>query len=264
LVNYRIIDAHAHIFPDKIADRAVASIGGFYNMTMLHSGTAAALIRSGSEASVEKYLICSTATTVEQVESINDFIYDECCKHPEFIGLGTLHPNMSDYEKEIKRVAEMGFKGVKIHPDFQHFYIDDAKMMPLYKMLERYNLLVLCHVGGMKDDFSSPYRLANVAKTFPKLTLIAPHFGGWQQWDEATRYLNLPNVYFDTSSSLYTLDKRQVLSIFEKLFYKKFFFGTDFPMWDHKEEVNRFLDLELGEEMTQDILYNNFAKLFLD
>ena len=43
---------------------------------------------------------------------------------------------------------------------------------------------------------------------------------------------------------------------------EKFFFGTDFPMWDHVEELNRFLALGLSEEENDMILYKNFERLF--
>lgn len=260
---YKIIDSHAHIFPEKIADKAVASIGSFYNLPMQHSGTSEVLLASGSKIGVEKYLVFSTATTKEQVTSINNFIYKECEKHKEFIGLGTLHPDMEDYEEEVSRIVDLGFKGVKLHPDFQEFYIDDPKMLAIYKALEEKGLKLLCHVGDNRGHLSDPYRLAKVAQYFPKLCIIAPHFGGWQQWDEAMKYLALPNLYFDTSSALYTLSREQVLEIFKKLDCSRFFFGTDFPMWDHEQELERLLALELSDLVTENILYNNFAQLFL-
>ncbi|WP_242861446.1 amidohydrolase family protein [Cellulosilyticum ruminicola] len=260
---YKIIDSHAHIFPEKIADKAVESIGGFYDLPMAHKGNIQALITSGNKIGVEKYLVFSTATTKEQVPAINNFIYNACEEYKSFIGLGTLHPDMTDYKEEISRMIDLGFKGVKLHPDFQRFYIDTSQMMPIYKALEESGLKLLCHVGDRRSDYSAPYRLAKVAQRFPKLQVIAPHFGGWQQWDEAMKYLALPNVYFDTSSALYTLNREQVMCLLKTLSSNKFFFGTDFPMWDHKEELERFLALELPYKINEDILYNNFAQLFL-
>ena len=71
----RIIDAHTHIFPMKIAAKAVASIGDFYDLAMHDGqGTAEALLKSGREIGTERYLVCSTATKPAQVKSINDFI----------------------------------------------------------------------------------------------------------------------------------------------------------------------------------------------
>ena len=71
----RIIDAHTHIFPMKIAAKAVASIGDFYDLAMHDGqGSAEALLKSGLEIGTERYLVCSTATKpVNKKEYFNFF-----------------------------------------------------------------------------------------------------------------------------------------------------------------------------------------------
>ena len=90
-MNRKIADCHAHIFPSKIAGKAVKSIGSFYNSPMQHNGTAEMLIESGSKINVVKYLVSSSATHPRQVESLNTFISEEVEKHSEFVGLGSFH-----------------------------------------------------------------------------------------------------------------------------------------------------------------------------
>lgn len=80
----KIIDTHAHIFPQKIAAKAGESISQFYNGTQMHHlGVAEDLLKSGAKIGVEKYVVFSSATKPEQVESINCFIADTCKQHPE-------------------------------------------------------------------------------------------------------------------------------------------------------------------------------------
>ena len=62
----KIIDAHSHIFPQKIAEKATGAISKFYEIPMGHMGSTEELIKSGSEAGVDKYLVFSTATTPER------------------------------------------------------------------------------------------------------------------------------------------------------------------------------------------------------
>ena len=122
----RIIDAHAHIFPEKIAAKAVASIGDFYDLTMHDgNGTAEALLESGKQIGTERYLVCSTATKPGQVQAINDFIWAESQAHPEFVPFATLHPEMEGLEEEMERILSRGYYGLKLHPDFQEFHIHD-------------------------------------------------------------------------------------------------------------------------------------------
>jgi len=257
---YRIIDAHCHIYPQKIAAKAVTAIGTFYGIKMAEDGTAAALIAEGAAIGVEKYVVHSTATTVHQVRSINEYIYGEMLSHPEFIGFMTLHNEMTDeaIEEEVELALSRGMKGVKLHPDFQRFNIDDAEN--IYRVTAG-KLPVLLHMGDRRYDFSSPERLRKMALKYPEQIFIGAHFGGYSVWDKVGCLKDLPNVRFDTSSSLFALDKQRAADMIREFGHERYFFGTDFPMWRSDEELKRFLALPLTEEEREDILYRNAAKL---
>lgn len=260
---YRIADAHCHIFPPKIAEKAVASIGSFYDIPMTGgAGLAEELLLSGAEIGVEKYLVCSTATVPSQVESINSFIADCCSRHPELLGFATLHPDYEGAAQELVRVKALGLRGVKLHPDFQRFNIDDPKAVEMYRHIEAQGLAVLFHTGDARYDYSSPQRLGRVAQLMPGLTCIGAHFGGYSRWDDAERYLGQPNVYYDTSSALFELSPERATGLIRKFGSDRFFFGTDYPMWQHGEELERFMALPLTESEREDVLWNNFARLF--
>ncbi len=261
MYNGKIIDMHAHIFPEKIADKAVASIGKFYDLGMTKDGRARTLIENGSKIGVEKYLVFSTATTASQVDSINSYIAGEVNNHPEFVGFGTIHRDVENPEEVIENVISLGLKGIKLHPDFQRFNIDDEKMYRIYEIIDG-RLPIYFHTSDSRYPYSEPERLARVAKDFPKQRVIGAHFGGYSLWDRIGCYDGLDNVYFDTSSSLFLLDKETAVGFINRFGKEKFFFGTDYPMWDHVEELNRFLSLGLDDETNEMILYKN-AELFL-
>jgi predicted TIM-barrel fold metal-dependent hydrolase len=127
----KIIDAHAHIFPLKIAEKAVKSIGDFYGIPMdCSGGTVQELIACGKKAGVNRFIVSSTATVKAQVRPINSFIYASIKQNKELTGLITLHPDMTaeEVDSEIKFATDNGLKGIKLHPDFQKFCIDDKKM----------------------------------------------------------------------------------------------------------------------------------------
>lgn len=260
---YRVADAHAHIFPGKIAEKATRSIGDFYGIPMAEVGLPHRLIEQGEKIGVTKYLVCSTATTPGQVETINNFIHEKCGKYPQFVGLATLHPDYPKMEEEIDRIGRLGLRGIKLHPDFQKFCIDDERMIPVYRMLAEKKLPVLFHTGDDRYDFSHPKRLYNVLQKVPELIAIAAHFGGYRQWDESAEWLADTNVYMDTSSTLFALEKEKALKMLARCGTDRFFFGTDYPMWDHEKELGRFLSLGLSEAENRAILYDNFARLFL-
>ncbi len=166
-----IIDAHVHIYPEKIADKAVEGIKSFYNMHLEYDGRISTLLREGKKAGVDKFIVQSVATSWEQVKSINDFIAKSAAENPEFIGFGTMHPDFPDIAGEVERITALGLKGIKLHSDFQRFNIDDERAFPIYEAAEG-RLPILMHMGDARSDFSAPERLVKVIERFPKLTVI--------------------------------------------------------------------------------------------
>ncbi len=257
---YRIIDFHNHIFPDNIAHKAVENIGNYYGISMWGQGTVDALVESVSKINVQRYVVHSSATHAGQVKAINDYIAGVISNHPKMIGFGTLHPGMEDISCEVQRIIALGLRGIKLHPEFQHFSIDDESMLPIYAAIEG-KLPMLIHMGDQNKDSSNPIRLARILDWFPKLVVIGAHLGGYQMWDQSAKYLVGRNLFMDTSSSLAILSSEKAVEIIRRHGVEKILFGTDFPMWSHQEELSRFLALELTDNENKAILYDNAAKL---
>lgn len=260
----KIIDAHCHIFPEKIAEKASENIGSFYGLHMGFDGSVKTLMEIYREAGVYKCLVQSVATSPKQVHSINNFIADSVKEYPDmFIGFCSLHPLMDKREirEETDRAVSLGLKGIKLHPDFQQFRIDDRKAYDIYEAAEG-RLPILFHTGDFRYDYSSPERLANALKDFPKLTAIAAHFGAWSMWSDGAKYLaDNPNVYVDTSSSLYTLTPSQALEYIKAFTPDRVMFGTDYPMWDIRDELKLIEKIELSQEDREKIMYKTACRL---
>jgi predicted TIM-barrel fold metal-dependent hydrolase len=256
-----IFDVHTHIYPEKIAAKALTHIGNYYNIPIHCKGTAKDLLIFGTQAGISKFVISSVATTPEQVPAINNFMASVASGDSRFIGFGTIHPNFPNPEKEIQRIISLGLKGIKLHPDCQKFHIDTARMLPIYEKLEG-KLPILFHVGDSRTDYSSPQRLAEILDKFPGLTCIAAHLGGYRVWETQGHILIGKNLYLDTSSALMFLDRQKALSAIRKHGVDKVLFGTDYPVWSRKEELQHFFELGLSEEEKYKILYSNAKKLF--
>lgn len=255
---YEITDAHAHIFPDKIAEKATENTGQFYDLPMSDCGMGSRLIESGKKSGVSRYLVCSPATKANQARSINRFIASECKKHPEFIGFGTTHPDSENIEEEIGQIISLGLHGVKLHPDFQQFDADDRKAYKIYEMIEG-RLPLLMHCGDPRYDYSAPRKVRKVHDDFPKLRIIAAHLGGYGRWDEAEECLTgLENIKVDICSSMAFMSKERAAQLIREYGVENCFFGTDFPMWSHEEELARFFSLGFSEEENRLILAENF------
>ena len=256
-----IIDAHAHIFPDKVAARAADGISSFYNLKVRFDGTVDSLLKINEKAGIDMAVVQSVATVPEQVHNINSFIAEQVRLPPDkFIGVGALHADFPALSGPPERIISLGLKGIKLHSDFQKFNIDDPKAFPIYEAAEG-RLPILFHCGDDRYDFSHPRRMYNVMKRFPKLTIIGAHLAGWTKWDEAAELFSGGVIYADLSSSLYAMTPEHAAELIRKLGTKRVFFGTDYPMWSAVEELERFRRLPLTAEEQEDILSRNVLRL---
>lgn len=256
-----IIDIHAHVFPDKIASRASLGIQEFYDMPVLYDGTLDKLVEVSDEAEIDKMVVFSAATTPLQVTSINDFIIDCTKKHNDrIIGFMTLHPDFEDIDNEVNRCIEMGLKGIKLHPDFQEFMIDDKKAYNIYEAISG-RLPLIIHTGDYRYEWSKPHRMAKVLDDFPKLEVIGAHFGGWSEWDDAVDVFKNKNIYVDTSSTMYGVPPEKINSLINHYGADHVLFGTDYPMWTASSELNYISRLDLTQSQRDLILSGNAIRL---
>lgn len=254
----KIIDFHAHAFPDAVAQKATANVGNYYSIRMSGTGRLEDLIKSARKAHVDYVVFHSTATRPSQVKNINTWV----ARHATgtLIGFGTLHPDMDGIEEEFERIVSLGLKGIKLHPDFQGFKADDPKMDKIYAAVEN-RLPLLIHAGDEHSDNSSPERLAHVLEKFPGMIMVAAHLGGYKSWDESLHYLIGRNLYIDTSSAIEYMDGSEAVRIIRKHGTKRVLFGTDYPAACHSEALEVFDKLGLHEQERADILFNNAAEL---
>jgi predicted TIM-barrel fold metal-dependent hydrolase len=270
-----IIDFHAHIYPDKIASRAVANICAFYNIPMGCDGTVEGLLSYGSAGEaprssrrgsgngpgiIDHFVVFSAAAVPGQVLSINNFIAAAVKEHPQLTGFGTLHPDFEDPGAEIDRLLDLGLRGLKFHPDMQQFNIDDERMMRIYALAEG-RLPIIFHTGDYRYEYSHPARLARVLEAFPRLTAVAAHFGGWSLFDLALEYLKDRFCYFDVSSSIPYLGKKRAAELIHIYGAERFLFGSDYPMWDPRRCLEDFYALDLRDYERELILHQNAEKI---
>ncbi len=260
---YKIIDAHCHIYPDKIAQKASASTGNFYSIPMCLDGKISTLLEHGEKAGIDHFVVQSVATTPKQVSSINNFIASSVAQsNGKFTGLGTLHPDSEDIEADVNEIISLGLKGVKLHPDIQQFKIDDYRMLKIYELCEG-KIPILIHTGDHRYDFSNPNRMIPILDIYKNLTIIGAHFGGWSIWEEAADNLSkYKNFYVDCSSSLYAMTPEKAQELIVAYGTNRVLFGTDYPMWEPESEIEKFMQIDLTEKQREDIFYNNSARLF--
>ena len=259
----KIIDTHCHVYPDKIADKASNATGTFYSLATHHNGSVGRLTERGDKAGISHYIINSLATTPAQVHAINTFIASVVNSAPEkFTGLGTLHQDTEDVQSALDEITSLGLKGVKLHPDIQKVSLSDKRVMRFFEINDG-KLPFLVHFGDKRYENSNPKEVKPVLETFKTTQFIGAHFGGWSIWKEASYELyKYDNLMVDCSSSLYALNPDEAVELIRLYGADRVMFGTDYPLFDPIEEVERFNRLKLTDEEREKILYKNAVRLY--
>jgi len=257
------IDFHTHIYPEKIAKKATDFLRSTYDLPADWPGTAENLLIFGKAAGISRFVVLTVAVKSEQVRKINEFAVAQNNEYDELLCFGSIHADQTNLEEEIDFIRNSGLYGIKIHPEHQKFAIDDPKMFPAYDYLQQIQLPILFHCGDAQSNLSHPLRVKNVLKEFPKLKLVAAHFGGWQIWEEAYEILRNENCHFDLSSSQRFLGPKRTAEFIKDYGAEKIFFGTDFPLWDQQEEIKSFMELNISDEDKENIAHKN-AERFLN
>ena len=264
----KIFDAHTHIYPDAIAERAVAALDNFYEFVSEGKGKYGDLTEHCRKNGVSGFLLLCVATNAHQIHRVNESIISAVKRGREdgfeAYAFGGMHP-CDNMEEEIEFCIENGLSGIKIHPDIQGVDIDDKRLYPLYDAANG-RFPIYFHSGDNRPryQFSSPDKLAKILKEFPKLTVVAAHLGGYMANDEAIEYLRgNDRVWYDTSSALWAMTPERADGIISALGVGHMMFGTDYPVKYPDTELPRFFALDLTDKEREDVLYNN-ARTFLN
>jgi uncharacterized protein len=257
-----IIDAHAHVWPDSIAPRVLASRPS--NLDPRHDGTVGGLIRTMDEAGIDHALTLGIANVPEHVARTNEFIGS--VDRNRFTPFGTIHPALSN-EDNLRHLRDNGIPGVKVHPLFQDITLGDPRVLDLMTALAESGIIVLTHAGAGGDEAASergaPQQLRTLADAVPALQLIACHYGGYHRLDEAEDIIVGTNVWLETSwpPSLGDLDRTRIRTLIEKHGTDRVVFGSDWPMTDPAAEIAAVRALGLDPVAEAAVLGRNLTRL---
>jgi len=255
----KIIDVHTHAFPDFLAERAIKALtehSGDYKPFL--NGTINDLIKSMDCNNINSSFIANIATKPEQSEAALKWSLQ--IKSERIIPLGAIHPQSKNWESELENIKNSGLKGIKLHPLYQNFLIDDKKIYPIYEKIQSLNLFILFHSGydiafGLRDDAVS-FRMKRIVKDFPDLKIIASHLGGWQEWESVLENLCGRDIFFETSF-IHEVKSETLHKILNSHDKNRFFFGSDSPWLSQESQINFINKLNITEDLKEKIFYRN-------
>jgi predicted TIM-barrel fold metal-dependent hydrolase len=273
-----IIDYHIHAFADKIAARAIGTL----QQNLRDGGLDDTAYSDGTYSDTETFfakegfggVFMPIATKLSQMTICNDTAAAKnnySSGNARFWSYGSVFPvTQSDDEMrlvldELERIKALGLYGIKLHPDYQQFFVDDEKVFPVYEKCAELSLPIMFHAGfdpvSPKLTHATPDRSARVLDAFPGLTAIFAHMGGEDHWDEAEELLCGRDCYIDTAYCGDNMESERMERMIKKHGADRVLFGSDFP-WKSPADIKRKIDsLELSDEERQCIYYKNAVKL---
>jgi uncharacterized protein len=254
-----ILDSHTHVWPDKVAKAALGKPSG--ELERKGDGTVAGLLASMDRAGVERSVVLGVGNTADKVASANRWVGS--LDPARFVGFGSIHPDLS-VEENVAGLREHRLKGVKVHPLFQGYALDDPRLIAILDAL-RGEFAVVIHVGhgGKGHDRCTPQMLVDLVRELPDLDVIACHFGGYRLPDEVEeRIIGLP-VLVDTSwpPGIAAVDPARVRRWIERHGPERVIFGSDWPMGDPAEDLAAIRGLGLSDADTDAVLGGNLARV---
>ncbi len=258
-----IVDFHTHIFPDALAPRALASLSAHCDYEPVSDMTRNGLLARMDEWGISRSVVMPVVTKASQVRPVNEWA--AALPSERLTSFGGVFPNGPDPFADVDMVVSLGLPGVKLHPEYQDFEIDEPRMLKLYDYILSKGLILLFHTGFDPATGpvyrSDPKRVAYVVDEMKGGSIVAAHLGSSQMWEDVLRYLCGKNVYMDTSMGFDYYGKETFLRVLEAHGADRLLFGSDSPWSSAKKEIDTLRSLSLPEETEEAILGGNALKL---
>lgn len=179
-----------------------------------------------------------------------------------FIGYAHHDPFLPDSAKILEdAVINKGLRGMKILGPRIDRPLDSRELWPLWEVAEKYRIPILFHfgilggAGGIARHVNiSPMVIHDVAKAFPRVKFIVPHFGCGQLEDTFMLCWACPNICIDTSGSNqwvrwmpYKITVKDLLErYYETIGPERIIFGTD-GSWFPRGFVTKYFDSQVRD-----------------
>lgn len=249
---------HAHVFPNELKPE----------------GTVDKLMEFLDECEIDK-AVCFAPFSDRYHEggftgSSNEWLAKAIKGNDRLVGFGTVdfEQNLRD---EVDRIADLGFKGIKMHPPYQEFVIDGPEAFQVYERAQELGLFISFHSGmhwhRLRDN--RVVLFDEVAWNFPDLKFSMEHIGGYHFFKEALAVMcnnsrRGGNVFAGWTSvgkrkkgDAWSLTDEELETVIYQTGEDSSIFGLDFPYSkpEHiKSDIERIKRLDITESCKEKIL----------
>ena len=260
----RIIDVHTHVFPDALAPSAIPALiaAAEGSLTAYYDGTVSGLVALMDREDISVSVTQPVATRPDQVASINDWAATTASE--QIVPFGAMHPALGNPAEEIERMASLGLKGFKLHPEHQAFAPHDPNMAEVYEAAVRHRMIIFFHAGAdviHPTIHGTPESFAEVIDGYPEVTIVLAHLGGFREWLGVAKHLAGRDVWLDTAYTMGHLPDSEFVALVRAHGADRVLFGSDGPWTDPRREIDHLSGVGLTDEEIEAILGGNAERL---
>lgn len=264
------IDFHTHIFPDKVAAKAIPKLSGLINQKPSMDGTYDDLRASMDRAGIDISVVLPVVTAPSQFDSIVRYacdINDRYFKDPSLgiYSLAGIHPHSTEYTEQLTLLKNMGFKGIKLHPDYQGVVFNDIRYKRILDKATELDMVVVTHTGydpySPNRVYCTPQMIVEVLDEVKPAKLVLAHMGNNRYYTDVEKLLIGRDVYLDTAYTISTLQPARLLNMIRDHGADKVLFASDAPWSDQAKDVRILKNLGLTDEEFKLLSHQNAQKL---
>ena len=273
-----IIDFHTHNFPDAIAPRAIASMVEMlrHQFVPFGDGTLACQLADARANGIDRCVMCPIATKPSQADvilrsalEIRDGVRGEEAARV-IIPLASVHPADPDFKAHLKAIADADIPGIKLHPYYQGFRLDDPAVFPFFAAVRDLGLFVIAHCGYDHGFLNvpmccGPVEIAALLAAVPGLgpRFVAAHLGGREgNPPGATDMLLETGCLIDTACLEILQDEPDAIRVMETWPTERIVFGTDYP-WNRQRRLVEWVKRYRPDPVEQELIFHGNAERVL-
>ncbi len=258
------IDTHIHAYADSIAEKVRVKLSATADCPCYTDATVAGARELLKSRDIDYGVLLPIATKPTQMHMLNDWAKE--VSGGSIIPFGTVHPHAPDAVDELERIKSMGFKGLKIHNDYQGAFIFEDCWKPIYKRCEELALPIVFHMGydpvSPLVRHAMPYDLNELTERYPKLKIIGAHMGGNYAWEDVLyRLAGNRNVWFDTAFVANVMDRELFSAIIKKHGTDRILFASDLPWADPLDAITAIENSDVSDSDKERIFWQNAAEI---
>lgn len=256
-----ITDFHTHYYPPELAPRALRGVDDVVEGDA--DGTLGGLKRAMRAAGVTRAVALPVCAKPNRESAVNGYV--ESTAPADIIPFFSVHPYSDGAPDLVRKYADSGLKGIKLHSNIQRFSVSDSALIPFWQAIKSRNIIAVFHCGRpgktptehdvYPSDFLPLFDILSPSRT------VLAHTGGYGVTDDELDVLAQTGAYTDLSLAQSQFTVGRFRAALGMLSPDRLLFGSDSPWRDIGASLNFVRSAVSDPKLLDKILCENARTL---